>query len=174
MAGNELIEALRSFRAEKKDPPVKVTHGKDRVIPNAVKPGQAVICDKFGRGARVIAIELVCAPMGAAVEVYPDEGRTRGTVLPGALLDQLKGGELIVAQWAPYTDMRSDGQPRVTRGALRYPAVTDQAGALFTQHNGVWYHTLHGRQYLEAAKAAEAKPPAAPPTSAGEPRKVEK
>lgn len=124
----------------------------DLNVPNKVKPGYAVIVDKNGVGARVIECYMVCEASRGS-EVRPIEGRLRGTVFIGALIDKVKAGELVVAQWAPYPAKRDDNMPHVI-GALAYPGPNES----YTEFDGVNYHVVHGRKYLEAAQAEAANP----------------
>ena len=128
---------------------------KDTDIPNKVEPGYAVICDPNGNGARVVEAYMVCEPSRGA-ELRPIEGRRRGTVIPGALLDKVKSGQLIVTMWSPYPQMRGDNLPHVN-GALGYPGPGDA----YANVDGCYYHNVHGAKYLQALqaeKAAAAKP----------------
>jgi len=111
-------------------------------IPNAVKPGRAVIVNKVGKDPQMIECWMIVRPV-EGTEIRPLEGKRNRTMTPGALLDAMASGEVNVAQWAPYDP--KDGA--VVGGAgIQYPPKT-----MFTEFNGVYYHVNWGSQYLQAA-----------------------
>lgn len=124
--------------------------GKVKPIPNSVPPGYAVICNNRNEEAKVVECYMICAPSRTA-EILPIEGRLRGPVLAGTLIDVVKSGQCIVAMYAPYPAKRSDGRQHLVSGSISYPDET-----FYTEYNGVYYHKTYGRDYLAAAQA-EAK-----------------
>ena len=123
-----------------------------RQIPDRVQPGYAVVSDQFGNNPKLVEIYMLCSGSSGAVRVLPIEGRIRGEVIPGALLDAVRKGYLVPVQWAPYPEFRDDGQPHVKFGALAYPPSNPQH---YDKVDGVLYHKQLGRDMRErAAKGA--------------------
>lgn len=144
----DLVGAIKSATSPAKlGVPIQ---GKVATMPNAVKPGYAVICNNKMQEHKLVEVYMVCAP-GRGAEVFPIEGRLRGPVLAGSLIDGVMGGQVCVAQYAHYPARRDDGKAHVV-GGIAYPDPS-----FYIEFNGVFYHTAYGAKFLDAAMAEAPK-----------------
>lgn len=156
---SKILDALTTLvdRASGKAATAKINWAdvKRPPVPFKVNPGYGVISDPFGVGAQVTELFHLCDGTRGAL-CNPVEGTSRGPMTTGARSGQIAGGDVVIHQYTPYPQFRSDGRPHVTSGRLLYPHTMNPTG--WVEVAGTYYNrsSALGAEWMKAAQSAAA------------------